>query len=110
LNELADLPVDGGEFDAGARQSRAMFHSQAIQLAHVFASEVLEESPAHQLLAKCNQDALLHFLAADRHSVGARATGSGAKAREAIAPIHHVPAAAFGALGQTGEEDFGRRA
>jgi hypothetical protein len=50
-----------------------MLHSQPIQLANVLAAEVLEQIAAHQLLAKCHQDALFHLLAADRQPIGTRA-------------------------------------
>jgi hypothetical protein len=59
----------------GARQSRAMFHSQPIQLAHVFVAEVLEQVPAHQLLAERRENPLLHLLAADGQTVRAGAAG-----------------------------------
>jgi hypothetical protein len=81
-----------------------MLHSQSVQLAHVLATEVLEQVPAHQLVAEGHQDTLFHLLAADRQAVRARASGSRAETREAIAPIHHVPAAALSALRQTGEQ------
>jgi hypothetical protein len=55
-------------------------HSQAIQLANVLAAEVLEQLAAHQLLAKGDQDALFHLLAADRQAIGSRASRAGPKA------------------------------
>jgi hypothetical protein len=45
------ISLDGRELSAGARQSRAMLHSQPIQLANVLAAEVFEEIAAHQLVA-----------------------------------------------------------
>ncbi len=71
-----------------------MLHSQSIELAHVLAAEVLEQIPAHQFLAERNQNPLLHLLAADGQAIRAGAAGARAETREAIAPIHHVPAAA----------------
>jgi hypothetical protein len=50
-----------------------MFHPQAIQLAYVLAAELLEEITP-QLVAKRDQDAFLHLLAADRQAIGARAS------------------------------------
>ena len=47
-----------------------------------------------------NQNPLLHLLAADGQTIGARATRPRAEARQAVAPIHHVPAAALRALRQ----------
>jgi hypothetical protein len=71
LNELADLPFDSGELGAGAREARAMLHPQSIQLAHVLSAAVLEEVPAHQLVAKRDEDPFLHLLAADGQAVRA---------------------------------------
>jgi hypothetical protein len=104
LNEFADLPFDGCELAAGARDSRAMLHPQPIQLAHVFVAEVLEQVPAHQLVAKGRQDTLFHLLAADRQAIGARASRTSPGAGQAVAPIHHVSAAALSAFRQPGEE------
>ena len=42
-----------------------MLHPQSIQLAHVLSAEVLEEVPAHQLVAKCDEDPFFHLPAAD---------------------------------------------
>jgi hypothetical protein len=81
-----------------------MLHSQPIQLADVLSTEVFEEIPAHQLVAARDENALLDLLAADGQAIGARATRPGAVARQAVAPIHHVPAAALSAFRQTGEE------
>ncbi|HXW07775.1 MAG TPA: hypothetical protein VD833_21275 [Vicinamibacterales bacterium] len=81
-----------------------MLHSPPIQLAYVLAAEVLEQVPVHQLLAERNENPVLDLLAADGQTVRAGAARSGGEAREAIAPIHHVPATVLGALRQTGEE------
>jgi hypothetical protein len=51
LSELSELALDGSEFLATVRQARAVLHAQAIQLAHVLPAEVLEQIPAHQLVA-----------------------------------------------------------
>jgi len=74
LNELTDFSFDSRELGAGARQSRAMLHPQSVQLAHVLSAEVLEEVPAHQLVAKCDEDPFLHLLTADGQAIGAGAT------------------------------------
>ena len=92
------------ELLATVRQTCAMFHPQAVQLAHVLAAEVLEQVAAHQLVAQCHENAFFHLLAADRQAVGARATRTRAEARQAVAPVHDVSAAALGAFRQTGEE------
>src|SRR5262245_46061287 len=68
LNELADFAFDGCELGSGARESRSMLHSQSIQLAHVLEAEVLEQVPAHQLLAERDEHAFFHLLAADRQA------------------------------------------
>ena len=81
-----------------------MLHPQAIQLPHVLTAEVLEQVAAHQLVAQCHENAFFHLLAADRQAIGARATGTRAEARQAVAPVHDVSAAALGAFRQTGEE------
>jgi hypothetical protein len=104
LSELADLSFDCCELGTGTRQSRAMLHPQPIQLAYVLSTQVFEEIPPHQLLAGRDENALLNLLAADGQSVCAGAAGSRAEAREAIAPIHHVPAAALSAFRQTGKQ------
>jgi hypothetical protein len=39
-----------------------MLHSQAIQLAHVLAAEVLEQIPAHQFLAERNKNSFFNLL------------------------------------------------
>jgi hypothetical protein len=57
-----------------ALDSPAMFQPQSIQLAHVLSAEVLEEVTAHQFVAKCDEDPFFDLLAADRESIGARAT------------------------------------
>jgi hypothetical protein len=81
-----------------------MLHPQAVQLPHVLTTEILEQVSAHQLVAQCHENAFFDFLAADRQAIGAGATRTSAEAREAVAPVHDVPAAALGALRETGEE------
>ncbi|MEO7190602.1 MAG: hypothetical protein ABI051_06060 [Vicinamibacterales bacterium] len=64
------------------RQARAVLHPEAIQFAHVFTAEILEEVPAHQLVAQRHEDPLLHLLAADGQAIGARAARACAEARQ----------------------------
>jgi hypothetical protein len=64
LNELPNLALDTGKLRTAARQAGAMLHPQAIQLAHVLSAEVLEEISAHQLVAKCRENAFLYLLSA----------------------------------------------
>ena len=94
------------ELVATVRQTCAMFHSQAVQLPHVLPAEVLEQVAAHQLVAECHENAFFHLLAADGQAVGARATRARAEARQAVAPVHDVSAAALGAFRQSGEEEL----
>jgi hypothetical protein len=64
----------------------------------------LEQVSAHQLVAKCHEDPFFHLLAADGQAIGARASRASPEASQTVAPVHDVPAAALGALRQTGEE------
>jgi hypothetical protein len=80
LNTLPEFTFDGRELLAAVGNARAMFHPQTIQLAYVLAAEVLEEITSHQLVAKRDQDALLHLLAADRQAIGARASRANSEA------------------------------
>ena len=74
LNQFPDLPLDCRELLATVRQAGEVLHPQPIQLAHVLAAEVLEQVPAHQLVALRDDHAFFHLLAADGQAIGARAS------------------------------------
>jgi len=77
-----------------------MFHSQPVQLAHVLATELLEQVTAHQLVAERHEDAFFDFPAADRVAIGAGASCPSSEAGQAVVPVDDVPAAALAAFRQ----------
>ncbi|HTH03092.1 MAG TPA: hypothetical protein VL882_22615 [Vicinamibacterales bacterium] len=106
MNELANLAIDPGEFGPAIRDARAMFHSQAVQLPDVLATELLEQVTAHQLVAKCHEDAFFNLLATDGVAIGAGASCPSSEAGEAVVPVDNVTAAALAAFRQPREQEL----
>jgi hypothetical protein len=108
LNELANLAIDSGQFDSAIRDTRAMFHSQPVQLPYVLATELLEQVTTHQLVAQRYEDAFFNLLAADRVAIGAGASCPSSEAGQAVVPVADVPAAALAAFRQPREQELRR--